>query len=301
MNDSFLTAEVESLLQGYMEGELTPLECARLRALLTASPSLVTPILTSLRTDALIRHVVLQTAGANGDTAPLPNRARAETATVHTLQPPRYTRFALGLAAAACLVVLLALGAMFFGPRPSPPPVAPPMRSAETASILYEYWAGIPGSAVTDLTSHPNFQRTPTSREWLSQFEAPSQLGQDYGARLRSYLNPPVSGPYLFWIASDDASELWLSEDENPANRKRICWVESWTPAHEWNWQPSQQSSPIGLVAGRRYYIEALHKQGTMADALAVAWQAPGGTREIIPGRALSPISKTNGAPPNQP
>jgi hypothetical protein len=124
----------------------------------------------------------------------------------------------------------------------------------------------------------------------LPQFEAPVNHGENYGARLRGYLQPAVSGPYFFWISSDDASELWLSSDENPAHKKRICFLESWAPAQEWTWQPSQQSPPIPLEAGRRYYIEALHKQGDAADFLAVAWQAPGGAREIIPGRALSPL-----------
>jgi hypothetical protein len=119
-----------------------------------------------------------------------------------------------------------------------------------------------------------------------------------FAARIRGYLHPAVSGDYVFWIASDDAGELWLSEDENPSNRKKICFVDTWAPPREWNWQPSQQSQPIGMDAGRRYYIEALHKQGGAVDSLAVAWQAPRGVREIIPGRVLSPASQTNVATP---
>jgi hypothetical protein len=289
MSDSFLTAEVESLVQGYVEGELTAPECTRLRELLQASPSLVTSILMSLRTDVLIRQVVLETTSVEIETAPYSGVAQGEKA-VASLKPGRDSRFTLALAVAASVMVLIALGALFFGSRHARQTVALPERSFETGSILYEYWAGIPGDAVTNLTLHPGFQRAPTSRAWLPQFEAPSQQSQDYGARLRGYLHPPVSGSYLFWIASDDASELWLSEDENPANKRRLCFVDSWVPSHEWTWHPSQQSPPIRLEAGRRYYIEALHKQGNAADSLAVAWQAPGAEREIIPGRALSPI-----------
>jgi hypothetical protein len=239
----------------------------------------------------LIRHVVLQTATAEAEMAGSFAIAPSEKTAGPRRQSGQATRFAWSLAAAAGLIVLVTFGALYFRSHPATPTIAPPNRSTGTGSILYEYWTGISGQAVADLTAHPDFQRAPTGRAWLPQFEAPSNRGDDYGARLRGYLYPPVSGPYLFWIASDDASELWLSEDENPANKRRIGFVESWVPAREWNWQPSQQSPSIHLEAGRRYYIEALHKQGTAADSLAVAWQTPGGELEIIPGRALAPIA----------
>jgi hypothetical protein len=295
MNDSFLTAEIESLIQGYVEGELTASECARLRELLEASPGLVTSVLMSLQMDALIRRTALQsaTAGlASGDAIP-----HGEEKAVQWAKSRRHVRLAVRIALAACLMVLAALATIFFNRRPSQSMVSPAFHSTETGSVLYEYWNGIPGVTVADLTSHSNFQRTPTRREFLPNFEAPSNQGENYGARVRGYLHPPVTGDYVFWIASDDAAELWLSAGENPSNKQRVCFVESWAPPREWTWRPSQQSQPIRLEAGRRYYIEALHKQGGAGDFLAVAWQAPGGVREIIPGRVLSPASQTSAAP----
>jgi hypothetical protein len=103
----------------------------------------------------------------------------------------------------------------------------------------------------------------------------------------------PISGSYTFYIASDDNSELWLSTDENPANKKKIAYlIGSVTPR---NWAPfiaSQQSAPINLVGGRKYYIEALHKEGGGADHLSVAWRQPGGAFEgPIPGTRLVPYN----------
>ncbi len=40
-------------------------------------------------------------------------------------------------------------------------------------------------------------------------------------------------------------------------------------------------------MAGQRYFIEALHKEGGGADHLEIAWQIPGGVRELIPASAL--------------
>jgi hypothetical protein len=284
MNEPALTAETESLIQGYVEGELTASECARLRELLAASPGLITPVLAHLQADALIR----QTVGMTGET--LPDRDSVATASTASRKPKGRFR----LAAAAVLVGLVALSAMFLGPGKTGRPGRGEVRTGGTGAILYERWDGIPGEAIADFMSHPDFHRNPTVVRMLPDFEAPSQGSQDYGVRVRGYLHPPRTGDYHFWIAADDAGELWLSKDDYPDNKKRICFLETWAPSREWAWHSSQQSRPIHLEEGRRYYIEALHKQGSAGDSLAVAWQPPGATREIIPGRVLSPFTQTN-------
>ncbi|MDJ1505794.1 hypothetical protein [Xanthocytophaga agilis] len=53
------------------------------------------------------------------------------------------------------------------------------------------------------------------------------------------------------------------------------------------------RSLSIPLQAGKRYYIEALHKEATSGDNLAVGWQTPlmatTATPVVIPGTCLSP------------
>ena len=45
------------------------------------------------------------------------------------------------------------------------------------------------------------------------------------------------------------------------------------------------------LKAGRRYYVEALHKEGGGGDHVSVKWQLPNGQQEApIPGNRLSPF-----------
>ncbi|MHC4283284.1 MAG: PA14 domain-containing protein [Planctomycetota bacterium] len=46
---------------------------------------------------------------------------------------------------------------------------------------------------------------------------------------MHGFLYPPVSGDYTFWISSDDASELWLSTDDNPANKALIAFETTWS------------------------------------------------------------------------
>src|SRR5690606_2460839 len=125
----------------------------------------------------------------------------------------------------------------------------------------------------------------------ITLFEAPSNVGDNYGTRIRGYVCPPVSGSYTFWISGDDRTELWLSTDQNPEYKRLIASPDGFTNERQRNKYASQQSAPIALTANQRYYIEALHKEGVGTDHVAVGWQLPGGTLERpIPGNRLIPF-----------
>ncbi|MFH1371852.1 MAG: glycosyl hydrolase 53 family protein [Planctomycetota bacterium] len=158
-----------------------------------------------------------------------------------------------------------------------------------TGAILCEWWTGITGTVVSDLTSDVNYPDNPSGKELLITLEGPINWDDYYGTRIRGYLNPVATGSYTFWIASDNDSELWLSTDDNPANVSLIAYVSGYTPSRYWTKYAEQQSSPISLTAGQKYYIEVLHKDGDGGDNVAVAWQGPGIAQQIIDGLYLSP------------
>lgn len=156
--------------------------------------------------------------------------------------------------------------------------------------ILRELWTDVPGNTVEDLRAQSRFPESPDDLAACERFETGPSLSQGYGARFRGWLHPPVSGDYSFWIASDDASELWLSASDDPKGKQKIALVRLWTDEHAWDSDPSQRSRAIRLQAGQKYYIEALHKQGIAGDHLSVAWKIPGESRSVIEGRYLSPF-----------
>jgi len=158
-----------------------------------------------------------------------------------------------------------------------------------SGQILREWWSGIGGKGVSDLTESSQYKGKPTGSELIGALDAPRLVGPDYGTRIRGYLHPPVSGSYRFWIAADDSGELWLSTDANPANKQRIASAPQWTHAEVWDKYGSQQSMSVTLQTGQRYYIEVLHKQADQKDNLTVAWQIPGAERAVISGAYLSP------------
>jgi hypothetical protein len=163
---------------------------------------------------------------------------------------------------------------------------------AQSNAVLREVFRDIPGGTVADLTSSAKFiANTPDEENLLtSLFEAPTDVLENYGQRVRALITAPSSGQYTFWIASDDASDLYLSTDANPATKTRIAYVAAWTASREWTKEANQQSAPITLAAGQKYYIEALMKEGGGGDNLAVRWLRPGGVDE-------APINLTNCVP----
>jgi regulation of enolase protein 1 (concanavalin A-like superfamily) len=169
--------------------------------------------------------------------------------------------------------------------------------SGPKCGVYREMYTGLNfggGNTIASFTNSASFPNSPNKSytKVFSAFEAEMNTGIDnYGQRLRAYLLPPVDGDYTFWISSDDASQLFLSTDENPANKYVIASVNNWTSSRVWSTEANQQSSTISLKAGQRYYIEALMQQGGGLDNLAVRWQWPDGTYE-------EPIPAATGAGP---
>lgn len=163
--------------------------------------------------------------------------------------------------------------------------------------VVAEYWFAPAGTTVKELPVEPAFPHSPHEVLYLDDFDTGENRAENYGARLRAYLIPPVSGSYTFWVSGDDSSELWLSPDANPGNSRRIASSDSWTSYRQWDLHGSQQSAPVTLVAGQPYYIEARLREVGGGDHLSVAWSGPSLSRQIIEGHYLQPFVE-EGAPP---
>ncbi len=161
---------------------------------------------------------------------------------------------------------------------------------SSSGKITREFWSNVTGKDIKDIPLNTKANQISE----LSSFEAPTNIGDNYGQRIRGYITAPTSGQYTFWIAGDDDAELWISSSEDPTRKTRIAYVNGWTYAREWSKYESQKSAGINLEAGKRYYIEALQKENGGGDNLAVGWQLPNGSKELpISGNRLSPMGST--------
>jgi PKD repeat protein len=135
----------------------------------------------------------------------------------------------------------------------------------------------------------------------MYHFEAPSNVADFYGTRVRGFLLPAVTGNYTFWIASDDEGILFLSSNENPINIQDVAHVPAWTLPRDWFRYSEQESEPIYLIAGRKYYVEVLHKELNNGENLAVAWRRPdagiNSPPQLITNPYLCPITQIDRPP----
>ncbi len=169
--------------------------------------------------------------------------------------------------------------------------------------VLHEYWDNI-WFGLPSLTSDPRYPANPTYSTLEPRFEYPSnagnEAGDNYGNQLSGWLRPPETGQYVFFVNSDDQSELYLSTDENPANLRLIARETGWSSPRNWlavnSGDPTTKRSDqfvgslwptpnvITLTAGQLYYIVARHIEGGGGDNIGVTWRLPSASSDPLPG-----------------
>lgn len=157
------------------------------------------------------------------------------------------------------------------------------------SGLLREWWFGLARLATADLNT---LTVPPTGREILGKaFEVRFVPVTNYAARLRGYIIPPLTGQYVFWLASFNSAELQLGTNAASESKRTIARVTAKTPYAKWPHTNEAQSEPLILQAGTRYYIEVVQKQSTGSTYLSVRWRLPDGREERpIPAWRLVPI-----------
>jgi len=165
--------------------------------------------------------------------------------------------------------------------------------------LKFSFWGNIPGTPVVNLTTDPRY---PASPDWVGAVYSfnsrdifPNDSNDNYGATIEGYVTPAESGEYEFFTRSDDASEFYLSTDDSPANLALDAFETACCNAFlEQNGAVDQTSFfPVNLVAGQRYFVRMIYKEGGGGDFGQVAWRkvgdtTPAGQLQPIPGQFLS-------------
>ena len=126
-----------------------------------------------------------------------------------------------------------------------------------------------------------------------------------YSTRISGVLNITVSGAYNFACSSDDQGFLYLSSDEQAANKVLIANEPAWNGSRSYTTQDRRGASqnragPIPLVAGQKYYIEYTYTEGGGGNNGSATWQPPGAPAIVagqspIPASAFMPSRSFNG------
>lgn len=168
------------------------------------------------------------------------------------------------------------------------------MTFCPTGSLTLERWTGISGTTIANLTSNAAYPNSPSFIGTITSFDGPDNVADNFGTRVRGYLQPSVTGAYSFNLTGDDDCALYLSTNAQPASKVLISSFAGYTGTAEYTKYASQTSANINLIAGQKYYIELLHKEGTGGDHFQVYWKTPSNsTWTIVPGANLRPINCT--------
>ena len=143
---------------------------------------------------------------------------------------------------------------------------------------------GIGTTSIPTLQSQDKYPDSPDAQAVAPYFEWPQtgnievtpagNVRDNYGWVMIGYIHPPETGEYVFHVATDDNSELWLSTDESPANAVRIAQESTWQGIRNFQAEGDESvSAPVALEAGKAYFIELVTKEGGGGDNAAVAWR----------------------------
>ncbi|MBT3193361.1 MAG: DUF2341 domain-containing protein [Verrucomicrobia bacterium] len=171
-----------------------------------------------------------------------------------------------------------------------------PIPAGSGSGITYEWWTGVAGNDIDHLLAQTAYPDDPSGASVLTDaFESPANAMDNYGARASGYFVAPKNGNYRFSVSGDDRAELWLGTSGSAETRQRIAYINNPTAPREWDIYPSQTSAAVPLLAGQAYYIEAIHKESSGSDCLAVGVELPGGQLERpIPAHRLIPWQDTS-------
>jgi hypothetical protein len=160
-------------------------------------------------------------------------------------------------------------------------------------TVIMERWNNITSTDINTLKNNPKYPDNPDVTEVLTEFSWDEDLDH-YGGRIHGWIYAPGTGDYTFWLCTDDQGELWLSTDDDSSNIKLIAHESGYSNPNSWG-SGEEQSDPIPLIGGNKYYIMALWKEHEGGDHCQVAWQGPGVPElVIIPGSNLSPYEPLN-------
>ncbi len=157
--------------------------------------------------------------------------------------------------------------------------------------LTFESYLGIAGAAVDDLLASPVYPSAPDEVQYIQAFNSRAVYTNDcqdsYGGRMSGYFVAPESAQYEFFLRSDDASRLLLSTNDSPAKLVQVAEAVTGGGAFKEPGAP-ETSAPVDLVAGSRYYLQALWKENVSVDLCQVAYRKVG---DSTPAASLQPIS----------
>jgi hypothetical protein len=102
--------------------------------------------------------------------------------------------------------------------------------------VKVENFDGIAGGNVADLTAAAKYiSNQPDAVSFVNSLYYSRNPGADtYGSRISGFIIPRETAEYVFFVAADDSTSLYLSTDSSAANLKLIAADQGWQDSRTW-------------------------------------------------------------------
>jgi hypothetical protein len=143
--------------------------------------------------------------------------------------------------------------------------------------------------------NNPKYPDHPDEEDLLLDLaESPCvNCDDDYGQRIYGLFTPRVTGNHTFYVSSDDQSQMFLSTDEDPSNKKQIAYINSWVARREYFTFAEQSSQPVFLEKGKSYYLEASQMESYGSDHFSIGVRYPSDRATVASIREIQSIQIT--------
>ena len=142
-------------------------------------------------------------------------------------------------------------------------------------ALLREIWENYDTGNSGGLSNLPSFPDNPSCRRLTDGANFQSNVGDNYGTRIRGFIRVDETGDYQFNVTGSRQVRLFLSSDSNPKDAVRIARSNNPTGINDHNSNSSQTSQVLHLLEGRYYYIELRHAALQGADHIGFFWKTP--------------------------
>jgi Concanavalin A-like lectin/glucanases superfamily/PA14 domain len=162
-----------------------------------------------------------------------------------------------------------------------------------TNGLKQEVFSGVTSRANVEIGNTP-----PGVIHLVTAADSPGGFGDNTSRRYSGYFIPPTTDAYVFFVAGDDDTDVFLSTNSSPANKRLIAQETTWSGTRSWltpgpgtpgpyeasqkrsdQWSPdpgnvaAPYAAGIPLVAGQKYYFESVEHNGGGGDNWAVTYE----------------------------
>jgi hypothetical protein len=185
--------------------------------------------------------------------------------------------------------------------------LAPPVFERGWARV--DWWYGGQGSTPAGYENKAAVENnTSPAPDYIiasPKFEASvnGEAGDAYINRVSGFFIPPATDNYVFFVNSDDDSDLFVSTDATTANKRMVAQETGWSGSWTWlgvggggsaatkrsdQWTAPDGSIPyaagIPMTGGQKYYLEAVHHEGGGGDNVEVTFKRSADANDPVNG-----------------